>query len=170
MALEHDASLLADSTFWVLISFVIFAVLGYKYGRHTLLKTLDDRTVRIKADIEEAERLRIEAQELLGEYQRKHRDALNEAEDLLKNAQQQADLLEKKAEEQLRLSIKRREEQAKEKIRLAEEAALDEVRNKVVDIATAAAADLLKKNNEGKASEKLMDNSIQSLQKALNAK
>lgn len=170
MAIEHDASLLADTTFWVLIAAVIFAFVGYKYGRHTLLKTLDDRTSRIKANIEEAENLRVEAQELLGEYQRKHRDALNEAEDLLKNAQQQAELIEKKAEEQLRVSVKRREEQAKEKIRLAEEAALEEVRNKVVDIATAAASDLLKKSNEGKSGEKLMDNSIQSLQKALNAK
>ena len=72
---------LSDTGSWVLISFLIFAFLAYTKGKAAFLNMLDSRIEAIKNEIETAESLRVEAQELLAQYQRKQRDAAKEAEE-----------------------------------------------------------------------------------------
>jgi F-type H+-transporting ATPase subunit b len=165
MALPHDTGLLADTSFWVLIAFVVFVYIGYRYGRNAVLSALDDRTERIKDELDQAERFRVEAQDLLAEYQHKQRDAMKEAETIVSSAKKQADLILEQADASLTASLERREKQAKEKIRQAEEKAVFDIQNKIIDLSTAAASDILKKNNDGKVGDRLIDESISSLKK-----
>jgi hypothetical protein len=86
-------ALLHDTSFWVAIAFIIFVVLAWRPLKKALVTALDDRTDRIRRDIDEAARLREEAQALLAEYKRKQRDAAAEAEEILRHARTEADRL-----------------------------------------------------------------------------
>lgn len=162
---SSTATLVDNPYFWVTAAFIIFCILAYKYGRTAILGMLDDRTESIRQTINEAETLRREAQELLADYQKKHRDALNEAEEILATAKQRADAIEKSAEEKLLTSLQKRQEQAEAKIALAEENALQEIKASIVDIATDAATALLVKQNAGKSGSTLIDKSIEDFER-----
>jgi F-type H+-transporting ATPase subunit b len=88
--------------FWVAVSFVIFvAVLGY-FGVHKLMvKGIDDRRDRIKAELDEARRLKAEAEALLAQYRRKQHEAEEEAQAIVANAKAEAERLAKEAEAKL---------------------------------------------------------------------
>ena len=83
-----------EAEFWVAVSFVIFiAVLGY-FGVHRLMvKGIDDRRERIKAELDEARRLKAEAQTLLAQYQRKQQAAELDAQAILAGAKTEAERL-----------------------------------------------------------------------------
>src|SRR3546814_7760908 len=89
-------------------------------ARQPVLDGLDARAERIRAELDEAQRLREEAQKALAEYKRKQRDAAKEAEDLLANAKHEAELLRRQAAEDLKETLARREKAAIEKIAQAE--------------------------------------------------
>src|SRR3546814_8710659 len=95
-------------------------------ARQPVLDGLDARAERIRAELDEAQRLREEAQKALAEYKRKQRDAAKEAEDLLANAKHEAELLRRQAAEDLKETLARREKAAIEKIAQAETQARSE--------------------------------------------
>lgn len=167
MTVEHSAGLLADTNFWVLLASVCFAVIAYKKGRAPVLDILDSRTARIKAELEEAERLRIEAQDLLSETQKKHRDALQTAEKIIASAQKTADRLTTDAAAQLEESLQRREAQLLDRIARAESAAVQELRNQAADIAARAAESLLQDAMD-KRGAKIIEESIGDIPQRLN--
>lgn len=168
MAVEHSAGLLGDTSFWVLMSTAIFAVVAWKKGRAPLLDMLDTRTAKIKAELDEAERLRIEAQDLLSECQKKHRDAIQTAQKIIDNAQQTAKRLEDEAQTKLEDSLKRREEQLLDRITRAEAAAVQELRDQAADIASRA-AEILLEDALNKKGGKLVDDAIAEIPKRLSA-
>src|SRR5688572_4650259 len=131
--------MLATPELWVLVSFVLFlALLVYYKIPNTLAKALDDRADRIRADLEEARRLREEAAQILADYQRKQRDAEKEAEDILAVARREAEFYAVESRKALSESLQRRLKLAEEKIARAEEQAIQEIRSKAVDAAIAA--------------------------------
>ena len=65
--------------------------IAFKMGRKSVVGALDAKIDEVKSEIENAERLRVEAQELLAQYQRKQRDAEQEAADILKRAQEHSE-------------------------------------------------------------------------------
>ena len=79
--------LFQSTSVWVLISFLIFVAFAYRKGRDGLLGMIDARIADIKKEIETAESLRIEAQELMAQYQRKLRDAKKESEQIISTAE-----------------------------------------------------------------------------------
>ena len=107
---------IADPTFWVAVAFLIFVALLLWKVRAPLIGALDSRAAKIKNDLDEAQRLREEAQALLAEYQRKQRDAISETEDMVAHAGEQAKRARQKAEEDLAAALKRREQQALDRI------------------------------------------------------
>jgi len=157
----------ADPHAWVLLSTIVFAVIAYIKGKKPLLDMLDGRTKRIKHDLEEAARLKNEAQALLADYQKKHKDAVTTAQKIIDNAQESAALLQKSAEEKLVESLKRREIQLLERISRAEAAAVQELRHQAADIAATAAHQLLTEAME-KRGAKLVDAAIEELPARLN--
>jgi F-type H+-transporting ATPase subunit b len=165
-AAQHEG-LLADPHTWVLFSAIVFAVIAFKKGRQPLLAVLDKRTARIKAELEEAERLREEAQALLADYQKKHRDAVQTAQTIIDNAKESAAIIQKDSEKKLDESLKRREAQLLERISRAEASAVRELRLKAADIAATAAEKLLA-DAMAKRGAKLVDEAIEELPKRLN--
>ena len=157
-----------DTGIWVAISFIIFAVIAFKLGRNSVLGALDSKIAAVKTEIETAERLRVEAQELLAQYQRKQRDAEKEAQTILSKAQEQAKLLQKNAETDLAELMERRETQLAERLRRLEENAVAEIQNHAADLAVAATTEMIIQTLDEKTNTKLNEDTIKSLSKHLN--
>jgi F-type H+-transporting ATPase subunit b len=149
--------------FWVLIAFIIFAGLIIWKARKALTGGLDARAVRIKAEIDEAQRLREEAQALLADYQKKQREAVGEAEAMLNQARDEAQRLREKAGAELDAALKRREQQALDRIAQAEQQALAEVRNLAADLAVAATRKLLVDTLDPAKAEAMVSDAIADL-------
>jgi F-type H+-transporting ATPase subunit b len=161
-------ALLHSSTFWVGVAFVIFVIAAFKPGKRVLTQALDGRIARIREEVEEAQRLREEAQTMLASYQRRQREAIQEAEQIIAHAREEADRVKAKAEADLEDSIKRREQQATAKIAQAEAAAIDEIREKAVDMAIEATARLLEEKLAGKAGEQAVADAIKDIPNKLH--
>ena len=160
--------LLHQSEFWVLIAFLIaLAVLVWKVTP-IITKTLDTRTAKIKADLDEAARLRDEARRTLAEFQQKQRDALVEAEGIVAQAKIEAQRVAQQAERDLALALERRQKQALEKIAMAETKAIAEVRNQAVDVAIAAVRRILADDLSAARKGTLVDDAIADLSRRLN--
>ena len=153
---------------WVYLAFFIFIVLAGPKLWKALAQMLDRRSLKIKSDLDEAQKLKDEAQALLAEYQRKQRDAMREAEDIIANARSLAQRQIKEASEKLEQNLARREKASLEKIAQAEAAALAEVRREAVDVATAAAAQIIRSQIDGARGGALIDQAIAEVEKKLH--
>ena len=160
--------MLHDPTFWVAIAFVVFVGLMVWKATKPILAGIDARGERIKTELDEAQRLREEAQKALAEYKRKQRDVAKEAEDLLANAKHEAELLRNQAAEDLKATLARREKAALEKIAQAEVQAVQDVRALAVDIAMAATAKLLSENVDPTRDQAMGDQAIKDLGQTLH--
>lgn len=150
-----------DPTFWTLVAFVaFFALIFWLKVPGKVTAQLDERAVRIKQELDEAEKLHQEAQHLFAEYQRKQRNALKEAEEIIAAAQAEARALVKQTEAELAASLERRRKQAEDKIAQAEKQALQEVRDTAVEVAIAAAGQVLSSNLQGAAAASQIDRAI----------
>lgn len=157
------SAVLQSAEFWVLIAFLILIGAVAKKVWAALTAGLDARAGRIKSHLDEAEKLREDAQSLLAEYQRKQHAAAEEAAGIVAQAKAEAERIREQAEADLEQALKRREQQAIDKIAQAEAEALGEVRNQAVDLAMAASRRLLADNiDEGKAA-RLVDEAIKDL-------
>lgn len=155
--------MLEDPTFWVAVAFVLFVVLAARPVSRALTGTLDARSQRIRAEIEEAQALREEAQKTVAEFQRKQRDALKEAEQILDHAKVEAKRLREQAERDLETALRRREQAAMDKIAQAEAQALQEVRDQAIDVALIATAKLISENLDPQRSGEMIDRAIRDL-------
>ena len=161
-------SLFGNPTNAVAIAFIIFVILVAKPIWKAATGALDSRADQIKSEIDEAQQLREEAQKLVAEYKRKQRDAVEEAEAIIKHAQAESERMRKQAEADLEESLKRREKVAMERIEQAEASALREVRGQAVDLAVAAAAKLIAENLDSAKAASLADQAIKELPSRLN--
>ena len=125
--------------FWVAVGFVVLVVGAARPAMRAITSGLDARGERIRATLDEATKLREEAQHLLADYQRRQRDAMKETEEIVAHAREQAARLTEQASSDLDAAMKRREQLALDKIAQAEAEALREVREISVDLAVAAA-------------------------------
>lgn len=158
-----------EPEFWVAVAFVIFvAGLGYLGVHRTLLKTLDDRQARIKAELDDARRLKEEAQALLAQYQSRRQDAEREAESIIAGAAAEADRLAVEAKAKMEEFVARRTKLAETKIAQAEAQALAEVRSVAADAAVAAAEKILTQTAKGKVAQDLLTQGIEDVKKKLN--
>ena len=148
-----------DPTFWVLVAFIGFiSVLVYFKVPGMVTQALDARAEKIKKNLEEADALLKEAQGLLASYQKKQREAADEARDIQARAKEEAERIVENGRTRLEDSLQRREKLAMDRITQAEASAVDEIRAHTVDIALDATRDLLAKNlSENKATAMLND-------------
>lgn len=157
-----------DTGIWVAISFLIFAIIAFKLGRKSILNGLDARINEVKDEIDTAERLRVEAQELLAQYQRKQRDAEKEAQEIISRAKKQAETMAKTSEAELNETIARREIQLTERLKRLEENAISEIQNYATDIAVAATTDIITQTLDTKTNADLNEKTISALPQNLN--
>lgn len=157
----------SEPELWVAAAFVVFfALFGRRLWR-VLAGRLDERSARIRAELEEAVRLREEAQNLLAGYQRRQREAGDEAEQILAHAREAAARLGEEAEARIGAQLAHRERLAEEKIAQAEARALDEIRAYMVDITVAAAAKVIADGLDKARDEALVDDAIARLEERL---
>ncbi len=161
------SSLLQDAAFWAAIAFVVFFVLAFKPMKRVILKGLDSRIDTIRTEVEQAQQLREEAQTLLASYQRKQREAQQEAEEIVNRAKQDAEALRAAAERDLNALLERQKELAVEKIAQAEAAAVQEVREVAVDLAVAATEKILAEKVTGSLSDSLVEKAVAELPQKL---
>ncbi len=154
--------------FWVLVAFVIFVALVWKPLGRMIVGALDDRTAKIRADLERAAQLREEAQELLAQYERKHRDAMKEAAEIVAYAKTEAERFAQQARGELEESLTRREELALQHIAAEEARALVAVRAATVDLAIAAASRLIAERLDPQKADALIDEAIKQIPGKLN--
>ncbi|MGB1876269.1 MAG: F0F1 ATP synthase subunit B [Rhodospirillaceae bacterium] len=157
-----------DPSFWVGLAFVLVVGFLAKPIMRSVSGSLDARADKIRSQIEEARKLREEAQALLAEYQRKQRDALSEAESIVAQAKEEASRMRAQAETDLEQSIERRKAQALDRIAQSEAQAIASVRNTAVDVAVAAAEKLITDQMTGDRQAALVDQSIKDLADRLN--
>ncbi len=160
---------LANPAFWVAVSFFGFLGLVLYYKVPALVGTmLDDRADRIRAELDEARRLREEAQALLADYQKKREAAEEEAKAIVEQARREADSLAAETRKGLIETLERRSKLAEDKIARAEAQALAEVRSIAVDTAIAAAERILQGQVAPASGAVLVDQSIRDLKGKLN--
>ena len=158
-----------EAEFWVAAAFVIFlGVLGYFRVHKLVLSSIDERRERIKAELDDARRLKSEAEALLAQYKRKEQEAEREAQAIVANAQTEAERLAAEAEVKLEEFVVRRTKMAESKIAQAEAQALADVRAAAAEAAVAAAEKVLAKSATGKVADSLITKGIADVQKKLN--
>lgn len=155
--------------FWIAVSFVGFILLLVYYKVPAMVAgLLDERAEKIRNELEEAKRLREEAQAILADYQRKQRDAAKEADEIIRLAKEEAEALAAETRQKMKETLERRTRLAEEKIARAEKQAMAEVRAAAVDVAIASAEQIIDKKMTPAASAKLVNLSIEGLKGKLN--
>ena len=167
--MEKIFELLGDAEFWVAVAFVIFvAGMGYLGVHKMVAKSLDERADKIKAELDEARKLKDEAAQLLAEYQRKRQEAEAEAQDIIAGAKAEAERLATEAKAKIEEFIARRTKMAETKIAQAEAQATADVRAAAADAAIAAAETILTHETKGKLAGELIAKGIEDVRKKLN--
>jgi F-type H+-transporting ATPase subunit b len=160
---------LNDAEFWVALAFVVFlGLLGYLGVHRIVAKSLDDRAARIKAELDDARKIKDEAVELLAEYQRKRHAAEGEAQDIIAGAKAEAERLAAEAKARIEDFVARRTKMAEAKIAQAEAQAAADVRSAAAEAAIAAAEKILSAETKGKLAGELIAKGIDEVRKKLN--
>jgi F-type H+-transporting ATPase subunit b len=158
-----------DAEFWVALAFVVFiSGLAYLGVHKMIIRSLDQRSGRIKAELDEAARLKAEAMALLTEYQRKRQDAETEAQSIIAGAKAEAERLAVEAKAKAEEFVARRTKMAETKIAQAEAQAVADVRGAAADAAIAAAEKILTAQATGKVAGDLVAQGIDDVRKKLN--
>jgi len=160
---------LDDAEFWVALAFIVFlGLLGYLGVHRIVAKSLDDRAARIKAELDEARKIKDEAVQLLAEYQRKRHAAEDEAQNIIAGAKAEAERLAAEAKVRIEDFVARRTKMAETKIAQAEAQAAADVRSAAAEAAIAAAEKILSAETKGKLAGELIAKGIDEVRKKLN--
>jgi F-type H+-transporting ATPase subunit b len=161
--------MLMTAEFWVAAAFVMFGLVVVYAGAHkAILSTLDGRAARIKAELEDASRLKQEAAALLAEYKRKTANAEQEAAAIIEGAKADAERLAAEAHAKLEEFVARRTKMAESKIAQAESQALADVRSIAADVAATAAEKVMTLAAKGALADQLVARGIDDVKKKLN--
>lgn len=137
-AITH-AAWLDNPITWIGFAFAIVLVLFARYLVPTINKALDARADKIRDQLDQANRLRAEAEALLATYQAEQESMLKQAEEIVATAKRDAAELRDRAAAELKQALERRSQQAQEKIARAEQEAIAQIRIRMIESATDAA-------------------------------
>lgn len=160
---------LRNTDFIVLLAFLLFVgILVYFKVPSIIGSLLDKRAEGIRSDLEEARRLREEAQEIYASYERRQRDVKTQADEIVANAKREAEAQAAKAKDDLKTSIERRLKAAEDQISSAETDAVRAVRDRAVKAAVAAASELLAAQVQSGKRSAGIDDAIEDVARRLN--
>lgn len=155
--------LFQDTNIWVLCSFILFCVIMWVFAKDKVLAMIDGRIEAIRKEIENVENLRIEAQELRAQYQRKQRDAAKEAEEIIATAKKHVASIRKDAEKELEEVMKRREQQLQDRIQRIQNKAMQDIRAHAAQLAVQATSEIITNKLDKKNNDKLVEQSIKNV-------
>src|SRR3954463_13871714 len=154
---------------WVAVAFVILMALFAYLGIHrTVLTALDKRAERIKAELDDARRLKDEAAKLLADYKAKRATAEREADEIISNAKAEAERIATEAKAKMEDFVARRTKTAESKIALAEAQAVADVRAAAANAAVTAATTILSQSVKGSVADDLLEKGIAEARQKLN--
>ena len=160
---------LLEAEFWVAVAFVIFIGILWKLGVHkSAVKALDARSQRIASELDEARKLRDEAQSILAESEKKRRQAEHEAQDIITGARAEAERVAAEAKQKAEEFVARRTAMAQQKIAQAETQAVAEVRAAAAEAAVKASEKVLSQTVRGKVADDLLSQGIRDVKTKLN--
>ncbi len=155
--------------FWVGVSFFLFiGILFYYEVPRKLGQALDKRAEEISKELEEARKLRQEAEAVLADYRKREKEAENEAGDIVKLAKKEAQSYAAETRTAMQEQFERRTKLAEEKIARAEAQAIADVRAASIEAAVTAARSMIAEKLTPETADKLLQESIDSLQSKLN--
>ena len=161
--------MLEDAAFWALVGLILFfALIIYMKVPATVTAALDKRADTIRTELDQARKLREEAQALLAEYQRKARDAEAEVEEIIDQAKREADAFGVEAKRRVEDFVTSRTKMAEQKIAQAEAQAVHEVRSLSADVAIAASQRILAARARGATAEALIKRAIDDVKAKLH--
>lgn len=167
-AAVHEADEGWPTEIWLVVALIVLFAIAFRTAKRAILGALDARSARIKAELDDAQRLREEAQSALAGFQRRQRDAMTEAEAIIAHAREDAERIRQQALTDLEQLLKRREKLAMDRIALAEANAAAEVRNTAVDVAITASRRLITESLDQKKAQTLIDEAIADLPQRLH--
>jgi F-type H+-transporting ATPase subunit b len=154
---------------WVAIAFIILMGVFAWLGVHRrVLTALDHRAERIKAELDDARRIKDEAAKVLAEYKARRASAEREAADIVTNARAEAERIAADAKAKMEDFVARRTKTAESKIALAEAQALADVRAAAAEAAVAAASTILSQSVKGQVADDLLAKGIAEVRQKLN--
>lgn len=157
------------ATFWAFVGLILFFVLiAYLKVPAMLAKSLDERAGRISNELKEAKRLREEAQALLVEYQKKRKEAEAEAANIVAAAEREAAALTAEAKAKTEEFVARRTSLSEQKIKQAESDAINAVRATAVDLAIAAAEQVIASKSDATTQNALFAKAVGDVKTRLN--
>jgi F-type H+-transporting ATPase subunit b len=166
----HETSIWAEPRTWVIIAFFIFFALFGRKLWSVIAQMLDNRAVAVRTELEEAARLRREAEAMLRDAQERRAAAVRDAQAMLEGAGAEAAQVAAQARADAEASMRRRERMATDRIQAAEAAAVAEVRRAAVEVATQAATQVLAGGLGAGTDTALVDRAIAGLPAALTGR
>ncbi len=164
---QFDLHFLTPLTFWSLVSFIILMVILYKYALPAITGILDARQEKIKGDIDQAEKLREDADKILAEYQEKLRYAFQKSEEVVNDAVKKAEVIHQKKIGETQAEKEKILSDARKTIEFEKEKALIEIRTHVVSLTIAATEKLTRKTLTDADSTRLAEESIEDVIKTM---
>jgi F-type H+-transporting ATPase subunit b len=165
----YDFTSLYNTDFVVLVGFLLFLAILFYFNVPAMLGgMLDKRADGIRGELDEARALREEAQTLLASYERKSREMAEQAERIVTQARADSEAAARSAQEDLERSIARRLAAAEDQIASAEAKAVRAVRNRAVEVAVAAAGEIIASRMAAADANSLIDASIEQVRARLN--
>jgi F-type H+-transporting ATPase subunit b len=160
---------LLEAEFWVAVAFVIFLAVLWRLGVHRkAIQSLDQRAQRIATELDDARKLREEAQAILAESEKKRREAEKEAQEIIAGAREEAERVAADAKAKAEEFVARRTQMAQQKIGQAESQAVAEVRAAAAEAAVAASERILSQTVQGKVADDLISQGIRDVKTKLN--
>ena len=161
--------MLHEAEFWVAVAFVLMlAIFGYFGVHRTIAAALDNRSARIRKELDDARRLKEEAQSLVAEYRARRQSAEREAQEIVAAAKADAERIAVEAKAKMEDFVARRTKSAENKIAQAETQAVADVRAAAAEAAATAAASVLSQTVRGDVANGLIEKSIKELGSKLN--
>ena len=154
--------------FWVALSFISIVALFARPVVRRVVARLDERARDIKTKLEEARKIREDAQALLAEYQRRQRDALHDAEQIMRHAREEAERFKAEVKEELEETIHNREKQALDRVAVAQRIAAKELQDTAANLSLGIAEYVLIEAAEGSQSGILVQSSLAVIPEKLN--
>lgn len=168
--MEHHESFFGNPRTWIGLAFIIFYLIFGRKLWAAVAGLLDKRAAGIRAELDEAARLRTEAEAMLRDATAQRERALKDAHAMLDSARAEAAQVAETARKDATESARRRERMAMDRIGAAEKAAVTEVRQAAADVASRASEQVIREAFDAEADAPLVDRAIQGLPAALSGR
>jgi F-type H+-transporting ATPase subunit b len=152
----------------LLVALITLIAIVYKPLSRIILGALDGHTAKVRSELDEARRLRDEAQGLLAEHQRKVAAGEDQAKAIVERARTEAERLTQRHQFEIEASLQRRTEQAMDRIAREEARALQEVRARAATLAVRTTERLLADQLDGQRAQTLLDDAISEVGRKLS--